>query len=418
MQFICDFHVHSKYSRATSKEMDLENLEKWAAIKGISVIGTGDFTHPAWFKELSAKLEPAESGLYKLKNAGGKSAVRFILTAEISSIYSKGGKTRRVHNLIFSPSLEIAGKINERLGAIGNLKSDGRPILGLGAKELAEIVFGVSGDCLVVPAHVWTPWFSVFGSMSGFDSLEECFEELAPKIHAIETGLSSDPAMNWRVSGLDRLTLISNSDSHSPAKIGREANIFELESLSYPNIAAALKKSSTKNKLVKTIEFFPEEGKYHHDGHAACGVNFSPAETKKHKGICPKCGKSLVIGVLNRVGVLANRPAYAKASAGKEIGKKPAGATDFVRLIPLEEIIAGALDFGVSSKAVQKQYFNLIEKLGNEFEILLDAPIGKIAEASLPLIAEGVKRVREGKIKITPGFDGVYGKINIFSKRW
>lgn len=414
MSFICDFHIHSKYSRATSKEMNLENLEKWAAIKGISVIGTGDFTHPAWFSELKKKLAQTENGLYVLKTQNTKTKTqsanfktRFILSAEISSIYSKGGKTRRVHNLIFAPSLEIAGKINERLGAIGNLKSDGRPILGLGAKELAEIVFDISEDCLLVPAHVWTPWFSVFGSMSGFDSLEECFEELAPKIYAIETGLSSDPAMNRRVSGLDRLTLISNSDSHSPAKIGREANIFELESLSYPNIAAALKKSSSKNKLVKTIEFFPEEGKYYHDGHAACGVNFSPAETKRHKGICPKCGKPLVIGVLSRVEALADKPKR----------EKPEKVADFVRLIPLEEIIAGALGFGVSSKAVQKQYFNLIEKLGNEFEILLNAPIGKIAEVSLPLIAEGVKRVREGTIKITPGFDGVYGKINIFSKR-
>ncbi|MEK7124020.1 MAG: endonuclease Q family protein, partial [Patescibacteria group bacterium] len=270
------------------------------------------------------------------------------------------------------------------------------------------IVFGVSEDCLVVPAHIWTPWFSVFGSMSGFDSLEECFEELAPKIHAIETGLSSDPPMNWRVSGLDRLTLISNSDSHSPAKIGREANVFELEKLNYQNIAAALKKSSPKNKLAKTIEFFPEEGKYHFDGHANCGVNFSPAESKKHKQLCPKCGKPLVIGVLNRVEVLADR----------EAGEKPAGAADFKSLIPLEEIIAETLGVGVSLKKVRKIYFDLIEKFGNEFEILLNSPIEKIAEASQsPIIAEGVKRVREGKIKITPGFDGVYGKIEIFSEK-
>ena len=284
MKFIADFHIHSKYSRATSKDMDLENLQKWAKIKGIKVLGTGDFTHPGWFKNLKSELEPAETGLYRFKLKTPKDETRFILTAEISCIYNKNNRTRKIHLIIFSPSFEICEKINARLGWVGNLKADGRPILGMDAKELLKISLDSSKNCLVVPAHAWTPWFSIFGSKSGFDSIEECFDEYSRYIFAIETGLSSDPAMNWRLSILDKITLISNSDSHSPAKIGREANIFDTE-ISYPAITEAIK-TKDPQKFLSTIEFFPEEGKYHYDGHRLCGISLSPKETKKYNNIC------------------------------------------------------------------------------------------------------------------------------------
>lgn len=411
MQFIADFHIHSKYSRATSRDMNLENLERWTKIKGIKVLGTGDFTHPLWFKELKEKLEPAEEGLLKSKS---QNETRFILTAEISCIYSKKGRVRKIHLIIFAPSFEIAEKINAHLGWIGNLKADGRPILGLDAKELLKIVLNVSKDCLVVPGHIWTPWFSLFGSKSGFDSLEECFEEYSKYIFAGETGLSSDPAMNWRLSALDKITLISNSDSHSPQKIGREANVFDTE-LSYPAIVAAIKEknlhpvrneiSNGARKFLYTIEFFPQEGKYHYDGHRICGISFSPQESKKHGNICPNCGKPLTIGVLNRVEELADRPE----------GFKPANAISFKSLIPLEEIIADALGVFSGTKQVEKEYKNLIEKLGNEFEVLLNSSRQDLEKITLPEITEGIIRTREGKVFIEPGYDGVYGKIRIFS---
>jgi uncharacterized protein (TIGR00375 family) len=400
MQFIADFHIHSKYSRATSKDMDLENLDKWAKIKGIKVLGTGDFTHPLWLKELKEKLEPAEEGLLKSKS---QNETRFILTAEISCIYSKKGRVRKIHLIIFAPSFEIAEKINAHLGWIGNLKADGRPILGLDAKELLKIVLNVSKDCLVVPGHIWTPWFSLFGSKSGFDSLEECFEEYSKYIFAGETGLSSDPAMNWRLSALDKITLISNSDSHSPGKIGREANVFDTE-LSYPAIIEAIK-SKNPQKFLYTIEFFPQEGKYHYDGHRICGISLSPQASKKYGNICPNCGKPLTIGVLNRVEELADRPE----------GFKPANAISFKSLIPLEEIIADALGVLSKTKQVEKEYKNLIEKLGNEFEVLLNSSRQDLEKITLPEITEGIIRTREGKVFIEPGYDGVYGKIRIFS---
>ena len=418
MQFVADFHIHSKYSRATSHDMDLESLDKWAKIKGIKVLGSGDFTHPEWLKNLKTKLEPAETGLFKLKK--DDQGTRFILTSEISCIYSKtevaakGGKedlssltknkVRKIHIIVFAPSFEIIDKINAQLGWIGNLKADGRPILGLDAKELVKIVLNVSPDCFVVPGHAWTPWFSIFGSKSGFDSIEECFEEYSKYIYAIETGLSSDPAMNWRLSALDKITLISNSDAHSPQKIGREANVFDTE-ISYPAITEAIK---TKNprKFLYTIEFFPEEGKYHYDGHRTCQISLSPEESKKYNNICPNCGKLLTIGVLNRVNSLADRPE----------GSKPKGAIPFKSLVPLSEIIAGAIGVLPGAKQVEKEYKNLIEKFGNEFEILLNASRQNLEIATLPGIAEGIERVREGKISILPGYDGVYGKIKIFSK--
>jgi len=406
MKFVADFHLHSKYSRATSKDMDLENLDKWAKIKGIKVLGAGDFTHPEWFKNLKEKLKPAEEGLFQFKKnrAGNNSETRFILTTEISCVYSKGGRVRKIHIIVFAPSFEIVEKINTHLGWIGNLKADGRPILGLDAKELLEIVLDASRDCLVVPAHLWTPWFSLFGSKSGFDSIEECFEEYSKHIFAVETGLSSDPLMNWRLSALDRVTLISNSDSHSPPKIGREANVFDAE-ISYSAIIDAIK-SKNPQKFLYTIEFFPEEGKYHYDGHRECRVNLSPKESEKYNNICPNCGRPLTIGVLNRVGQLSDR----------EEGFKPKNAIPFKSLVPLEEIIAEALGTLPRTKQGIAEFRNLISKFGNEFKILLDVPQSELKTVTLPEVAEGIIRVREGRVQVEPGYDGVYGKVGIFKK--
>jgi len=407
MKFAADFHIHSKYSRATSPQMDLENLDKWAQIKGITVLGTGDFTHPLWLLNLKEKLEPADPGLFKLKKE--KSPVRFILTSEISCIYSKGGKVRKIHIVVFAPSFEAVEKINKKLAEIGNLKADGRPILGLDAKELAKIVLDASENCLVVPAHAWTPWFAIFGSKSGFDSIEECFENYSKYIYAIETGLSSSPDMNWRLSQLDKITLISNSDAHSPQKIGREANVFDAE-MSYRGIIEAIKnpirKPSASNgaSFLHTIEFFPEEGKYHYDGHRLCDLRLAPKESKKYNNICPRCGKPLVIGVLNRVEELADRPE----------GFKPENAVPFFSLIPLAEIIAESLGVTGASKEVGRLYNNLTAKIGSEFKILLEAQRQELEKASLPEVAEGVLRVREGKVFIEPGYDGVYGEVKIF----
>ena len=405
MEFIADFHIHSKYSRATSPQMGLEGLAKWAKIKGIKILGTGDFTHPEWFDNLKEKLEPAEEGLFKLKAAGrGEGETRFILTSEISCIYSKGGRTRKIHIIVFAPDLKTVEKINTHLGWIGNLKADGRPILGLDAKELAKVVLSISESCLIVPAHIWTPWFSLFGSKSGFDSIEECFEEYSKYIFAGETGLSSNPEMNWRLSALDRITLISNSDSHSVQKIGREANVFDAE-LSYPTIIEAIKKKDPQ-KFLYTIEFFPQEGKYHYDGHRLCGISLSPQESKKYNNLCPNCGKPLTIGVLNRIEKLADRPE----------GFSSPNVIPFKSLIPLEQIIADAINQGVGTIQGDREYKNLIEKFNSEFGVLLNASREDLEKFTLPEIALGIIRVREGKVFIEPGYDGVYGKIKIFSE--
>jgi len=400
MKIVADFHIHSKYSRAVSRDMNLETLDIWAKKKGIQVMGTGDFTHPQWFSEIKTKLEPAELGLFRLKSELD-SPTRFMLTVEISSIYSKNGKTRRVHNLIFSPSIETAEKINTTLSLIGNIKSDGRPILGLDSKKLLQIVLGIDPRCVFIPAHAWTPWFSVFGSMSGFDSLEECFEDLSGNIFAIETGLSSDPAMNWRLSMLDKISLISNSDSHSPQKIGREANVFDCE-LSYDGLIDAIKSRDPK-KFLFTVEFFPEEGKYHYDGHRLCNVSMSPQETKSNKGICPKCRKPMTIGVMNRVDKLADR----KVGEGKE------GRIPFLSLIPLNEIIADIFGMGVSSLQVRKEYEQLVEAVGNEFKVLMDADYGELKKNTSEKIASGIISVRAGRVELIPGYDGEYGKIKV-----
>lgn len=402
MKFIADLHIHSKYSRATSPQIDLLHLDETAKTKGITLLATGDFTHPEWLEHLKENLEPDGQGFFKLKNKS--SGTHFILTSEISCIYSKNGKVRKIHILLFAPDFATVGKINQKLSFIGNLKSDGRPILGLDAKELLKIVLDINQECLIVPAHIWTPWFSLFGSKSGFNSMEECFEEYSKYIFAVETGLSSDPLMNWRLSALDKITLISNSDSHSLQKIGREANFFDTE-LSYPAVMEAIKNKDPE-KLLSTFEFFPEEGKYHYDGHRLCKVVCSPSETKKYNGLCPVCGKPLTIGVLNRVAELADRPE----------GFKPVKAIPFKSLIPLEEIIAEALGVGVGTKEVLKQYGNLIEKFNSEFDVLLNVSLSDLKDVTLPEIIEAISRVREGKVKVEPGYDGLYGKIKIFSE--
>lgn len=399
MEFVADFHIHSKYSRATSREMDLDHLADWARIKGIKLLGTGDFTHHLWLEELKLKLEPVGNGLFIYKD------IYFILTGEISSIYSKNNRTYRIHNLVFSPSFKIVDKINSVLSSCGNIASDGRPILGLDAKELARIMFDASEDNFVVPAHAWTPWFSVFGSMSGFNSVEECFEELTPKIHCLETGLSSDPAMNWRLSKLDKYTLISNSDSHSPSKIGREANVFNCN-LDYKEILDVLK-TKDKKRFLYTIEFFPEEGKYHFDGHRLCQVRFSPEETRAHQNKCPKCGKPLTVGVMNRVEELADRP----------IGFVPENSIPFKNLIPLEEIIADSKGIKKESVVVEREYHAVVSKFNNEFEILLKASKEELLKKISAKIVEGILLVRQGKVTLEPGFDGEYGKIHIFSNK-
>ena len=401
MKFIADFHIHSKYSRATARNMDLENLDKWAKIKGIKIIGTGDFSHPQWLDSLKKELEPAEAGLFKLKKIS--SETRFILTAEISCIYSKQGKVRKVHVLIFAPSFETVQKINNHLAQIGNLKSDGRPILGLDVKELTKIVLNTSPDCLIVPAHLMTPWFSLFGSKSGFDSLEECFEEYSKYIYAGETGLSANPEMLWRMPDGRKITLISNSDAHSPAKLGREANVFDTK-INYKSIVEAIKLKDPK-KFLYTIEFYPEEGKYHFDGHRNCGIVLSPKESKKYNNVCPVCKKLLTIGVLNRVEELADKPEK----------WKPKNMIPFKSLVPLEEVIADSLNRNTGTKEVIKRYNDLIEKIGSELDILLITPREELEKATLPEIVEAVIKVRQGKVLKQPGYDGVFGKIKTSS---
>ncbi|MFH1281860.1 MAG: endonuclease Q family protein [Candidatus Omnitrophota bacterium] len=397
MEFIADFHIHSKYSRATSRNMDVKNLAEWAKLKGITLMGTGDFTHHLWLEELKHTLEDCGNGLYKY------AGVHFMLTAEISSIYSKNGKGYRIHNLIFAPSFAVVDKINSALSARGaNLASDGRPIIGIAAAELARIVFDIDENCMVVPGHIWTPWFSVFGSMSGFDKIEDCFEKQTEKIFALETGLSSDPAMNWRLSALDRFTLISNSDAHSAQKIGREANIFNCE-LDYKTIREVLK-TKDKSRFLYTIEFFPEEGKYHFDGHRLCNIRWSPQETKKHNGKCPKCGKLVTVGVVNRVEKLADRPE----------GFKPDNAIPFKNLIPFVEIIAEARGVGKASVNVERDYMAYLAKFGTEFNVLLKASKEELLKSLPPKVVDGVLRVRAGKVNIKAGFDGEYGIISIF----
>uniref|UniRef100_UPI00405768F6 UvrD-helicase domain-containing protein n=1 Tax=Candidatus Electronema sp. TaxID=2698783 RepID=UPI00405768F6 len=418
MPYIADLHVHSRYSRATSKASNLRGLAAWAAVKGIDVVATGDFTHPAWFAQLCDELEPAEPGFFRLKNneISGLAAVlppgvqpdisriRFVLSAEISSIYKRGGQVRKVHNLLYAPDFEAARRISGVLAGIGNLEADGRPILGLDSQTLLAILLEHAPEGFLVPAHIWTPWFSLFGSKSGFDALEDCFGDLSGEIFALETGLSSDPAMNRRISALDRFALISNSDCHSPAKLGREANIFAA-GFDFFSLRDALRQPSCERRLAATIEFYPEEGKYHCDGHRSCGVCFEPEQTRAAKGICPRCGKPLTVGVLHRVLELADRdePIW------------PDNAPAVRSLIPLPEMLGELFGCGPASKRVDEAYSRLINAFGSEFHLLMDTPLPELAAVS-PLLAKAVERVREGKVIRQPGFDGEFGVITVFAE--
>jgi len=411
--FIADFHIHSHYSVATSKDLDPEHLDLWARIKGLTVVGTGDFTHPGWLEELRTKLEPAEPGLYRLRpdhqiredvpQAGLDEPVRFILSAEISTIYKKADKTRKVHHVILAPDFETVEKIQRRLSKIGNITSDGRPILGLDSRNLLEIAIEANPEVLFIPAHIWTPWFSALGDKSGFDSIDECYGDLADRIYAVETGLSSDPAMNWRCRFLDRFTILSNSDAHSPEKLGREANLFSTE-ISYPAIIEAIK-TGDPNHFGGTIEFFPQEGKYHHDGHRRCNVSWHPDETARHDGICPVCGKKVTVGVMSRVIQLGDR---------EDISERP-NRHLYYSLIPLREVLSEIAGSGPDSKKVTQQYMDLIGKCRSELNVLLHLPLDRIQQAGGPIVAEAIRRMREGKVHIQEGYDGEYGVIKVFS---
>ena len=409
MKFVADLHIHSHYSRATSRDCNPENLHQWAVYKGITVLGTGDFTHPAWREELRTKLEPAEEGLYRLREEfhqfdpiqppPGSSPVRFVVSGEISTIYKKAGRVRKVHHLLVLPSLEAADELSRRLEGIGNIRSDGRPILGLDSHHLLEMALEVCPEVLFIPAHIWTPHFSLFGANSGFDTMEECFEDLKDYIYAVETGLSSDPPMNWRLSALDGLALISNSDAHSPRNLSREANLFDTE-LSYPSIRAALRERDA-SRFLGTLEFFPEEGKYHYDGHRNCKVCWEPSQTRTAAGVCSLCGRKVTVGVLHRVEELADRAE----------GIRPEAARPFESLVPLPEVISSAVGVGPQSKTVQRYYFSMLAQLGPELVILRDTPLEQIAEVGGTLVAEAIRRMRTGEVEAHPGFDGEYGKI-------
>ena len=411
MGFYADLHIHSKYSRATSRDCDFEHLTLWAKRKGITVVATGDFTHPAWWQEIQDKLKPAEPGLFRLRPELERAVdaqlppscrrpVRFLLEVEISTIYKKGDKTRKVHHLIYAAHLETAGRFRDALGAIGNIKSDGRPILGLDSRHLLEITLESGDDAYLIPAHIWTPWFSAMGSKSGFDSVDDCYGDLAEHIFAVETGLSSDPPMNWRVSHLDRFTLVSSSDAHSPPMLGREANLFETE-LDYFAMRRALE---TGEGWGGTVEFFPDEGKYHLDGHRKCGVCLDPAETRRRGGRCPTCGKPVTVGVLHRVEELADR----------ELDYLPENPAEFRSLVPLPEVVSEIRGVGPKSKTVAGIVMALTAKLGPELEILQSLPVEDVERHGDPLMAEAIRRLRRGEVRAEGGYDGQFGTIRVF----
>ncbi|MFY9484204.1 MAG: endonuclease Q family protein [Patescibacteria group bacterium] len=414
MRLIADLHLHSKYSRATSKNLDVEGLYNWSKIKGIGLIGSADFTHPLWFAELKKQLEPLGNGLYR-RVGDDETGPFYILTSEISSIYSQGGKLRRIHNVILAPSLETVAKINTELGKRGNLYADGRPIFGISAHDLVKLLKSIDPRIEIIPAHAWTPWFSLFGSMSGFDSIEECFGDQAQHIHAIETGLSSDPLMNWRLSSLDHVAIVSAGDGHSGGNLMREATIFEMEEPSYDTIIEAIKNSTAKTwkptitpRIDYTIEFFPEEGKYHWDGHREHKVRLSPAQTKELNGICPKCERPVTVGVEYRVDALADR-SVEEAAKASGITRPP-----FKKLVQLSQIISEALGKGEASQFIKDRYQKIISDFGNEYALLVDAPLNELEGRLDPRIIEGLRRVREGTISIEPGYDGEYGKVSVF----
>ena len=396
-KFVADFHVHSRYSRATSKDLTIQTLAKWAKLKGIGVLGTGDFTHPLWLQELKETLRQTGTGLYE---HGG---VQFLLTCEVNTLFYKGGKAHQIHHVLFAPSMEAVERINQALAPFGSLEIDGRPTFQMEAWRLVEVVLGIEPRAVIVPAHAWTPWFAVFGSIAGFDTIEECFEYRAKDIFILETGLSSDPAMNWRLSSLDRYALISNSDAHSARKIGREANVFDCD-LSYDAIVQALRTKDPR-RFLSTIEFFPEEGKYHFDGHRACGIRWAPAETKQHGFRCPACGRKVTVGVMHRVEALADRPE----------GTVPMGAIPFQRIVPLEEIIAEALGVNPGTQAVDREYQTLVYTGGSEFRVLLELPEDELRRFTSPHVAEGILRMRRGQVTVEPGYDGEYGTARLFA---
>ncbi|PIS08777.1 DNA helicase UvrD [Candidatus Beckwithbacteria bacterium CG10_big_fil_rev_8_21_14_0_10_34_10] len=423
MKIIADLHLHSKYSRAVSQKMEPETLGLWAQKKGIDLLGTSDWTHPLWLKELESLLKEKEDGVYQLKKDNSKTS--FILSTEISSIYSQGGKTRRIHNVVMAPSFKTVNKINKELKSKGcNLMSDGRPIIGLSSIELGELVWSIDEDVLIIPAHIWTPWFSMFGSKSGFDSVEECFGKFSDKIYGIETGLSSDPAMNWQIKDLDKRSILSFSDAHSPAKLGREATVFQSQtkkSFSFNDLTMAIKKDKKSRwKISYTIEFHPEEGKYHYTGHRNCQVRQSPKETKKKGTICPVCGKPLTLGVMHRVEDLAESKEIKVMEKENQVGlvgyynQKDPQRPPYVMLVPLLEVLSESLGVGPNSKKVQTEYERLISVLAPELEILTKTSLDKIKEIAGDRVAEAIEKMRKSKIVIEPGFDGVFGTVKIW----
>ncbi len=415
MKIVADLHIHSHFSRATSKNLDLEHLSKWAQLKGVDVVGTGDIAHPGWLAEMQEKLEPAEDGLFRLKEEltnpiqaevfkACRRPVRFMLAGEISNIYKRHDKVRKIHNVVFLPSFEAVEKFQAKLETIGNIRSDGRPILGLDSRDLLEIVLETDPQGYLIPAHIWTPWFAMMGSMSGFDSVEACFGDLTPHIFALETGLSSDPPMNWRLSMLDKYTLVSNSDAHSPPKLAREANVFDTD-LSYEALFAALK-SGNPNEFLGTIEFFPEEGKYHYDGHRKCGIRWDPKTTLANDCICSVCGKKVTVGVSHRVEALADRGP----------GAQPVGRLPFSSLVPLPELLSEIHGMGVNSQRVQHSFEYLLARLGPELHILQDLPLDEIEKHGGPMVAEGLRRMRKAELQLAAGYDGEFGTIRLFEE--
>ncbi|MCJ7792551.1 MAG: endonuclease Q family protein [Candidatus Marinimicrobia bacterium] len=404
MELIADLHLHSKYSRAVSRQMTISEMAKWAKKKGIDLVGTSDWTHPLWLRELRNDLLEVGEGVYAPKE--GPKGPRFLLVTEIASIYSQGGKGHRIHNLVLAPNFEMVEAINKQLQGHGvKLLSDGRPMTGLSSLELCELVFSVSKECLVIPAHAWTPWYSLYGSRSGFDSIKECFGQFTDQIWAIETGLSSDPAMNWRIEELDKRSIVSFSDAHSPQKLGREATVLAMEKdrYTYQDVAHAIK----EGKIASTIEFYPEEGKYHYTGHRNCQVKQSPEETKKLGTTCPVCGKPLTIGVMHRVEELATRPA----------DYQPKNRPPYKMLVPLMEILSESLGAGTSSQTVINEYNRLTERLGSELVVLLKTDPLEIAKIAGEKIAQGIKKVRDGEIVVDPGYDGVFGTVKIWGEK-
>ena len=437
MQVIADLQIHSRFARAVSSQMRVPVIAEWAKKKGINLVATGDWTHPMWFRELKAGLVEAGEGVYKV-NSNFKSQnpkleegrePLFLLSTEVSSIYSQGGKARRIHTLIFAPDFEVVEKINRELALRGaNLMSDGRPIIGMSAKQVAEIALGVDERCLIIPAHAWTPWFSLYGAMSGFDSIEECFGDLSSSIYAIETGLSSDPAANWRIGELSNRNIVSFSDAHSPQKLGREATVFEISSqrpeVSYELIRQAITGLTPNSqppmaRIAYTIEFYPEEGKYHYTGHRSCGVIYSPNEARKKGVVCPVCGKRLTVGVMSRVESLASfnveveteKDEFSLRWIKDKKGKHP----PYVMLVPLLEILSEATSSGVGTRTVETVYERLLNSFASEFDVLLKTPLEDIQRVVGEKIAEGIKKVRSGDITIEPGYDGVFGKVKIWS---